>query len=103
MENVGTGQRLQFLVPVPNRLPAHATVELQLFHALQELHHLLPDLRLLPLAPMNPFTEAVDLQRAQLQEQKTKLFYSSDHCRISLKSCSNFLNILLFSDGKKSY
>lgn len=56
MENVGTGQRLQFLVPVPNGLPAHAAVELQLLHALQELHHLLPDLRLLPLAPINPLT-----------------------------------------------
>lgn len=73
MENVGTGQRLQFLVPVPNGLPAHAAVELQLLHALQELHHLLPDLRLLPLAPMNPLAKTVHLQCAQLQEQSRKM------------------------------
>lgn len=73
MENVGTGQRLQFLVPVPDGLPAHATVELQLLHALQELHHLLPDLSLLPLAPINPLTEAVHLQRAQLEEQRQRM------------------------------
>lgn len=73
MENVGTGQRLQFLVPVPDGLPAHAAVELQLLHALQELHHLLPDLSLLTPAPMNPFAYTVYLQRAQLHGQSEKM------------------------------
>lgn len=72
MENVGTGQRLQFLVPVPDGLPAHAAVELQLLNALQKLHHLLPDLRLLALAPVDALAEAVHLQRAQLQEQRVR-------------------------------
>lgn len=73
MENVGTGQSLQFLVPVPDGLPTHAAVELQLLHTLQELHHLLPDLRLLPLAPKNPLAEAVHLQRTQLHMHATKV------------------------------
>lgn len=64
MEYVGTGQGLQLLVPVPNGLPTHATVELQLFHTLQELYHLLSELLFLTLASINALTKAVDLQRA---------------------------------------
>lgn len=70
MEDVGTGQRLQLLVPVPDGLPTHAAVELQLLHALEELHHLLPQLRLLPLAPVDALAQAVHLQRTELHTPK---------------------------------
>lgn len=55
------------MVPVPDGLSTHAAVELQLLDTLQELHHLLSELLLLPPAAINPFAQAVDLQRTQLQ------------------------------------
>lgn len=70
MEDVGTGQSLQFLVPVPDGLATHAAVELQLLHALEELHHLLSELRLLPLAPIDALAQAVHLQRTELRTPK---------------------------------
>lgn len=59
------------MVPVPDGLSTHAAVELQLLHTLQELHHLLPELLLLPPGTINPLTQAVHLQRRQLEEKKT--------------------------------
>lgn len=69
VENVRAGQGLQLLVPLSDRLPTHATVELQLFHTLQELHHLLPQLILLLLTAVDAFTQAVHLQDTQLEQK----------------------------------
>lgn len=68
--DVGAGQRLQLLVPLPDGLAAHAAVELQLLHALQELHHLLPQLLLLLAAPVDPLAQRMGLQHNQLQQQQ---------------------------------
>lgn len=73
VENVRAGQGLQLLVPLSDRLPTHATVELQLFHALQELHHLLSQLILLLLTAVDAFTQAVYLQDTQLEEKNTEM------------------------------
>lgn len=87
MENVGTGQGLQLLVPVPNGLSTHATVELQLLDTLQELHHLLSELLLLPPASINPLTQAVNLQCAQLKIQEGDCQHDT-YCSIRDKGCN---------------
>lgn len=69
---MGAGQSLELLVPLPNRLTTHATVELQLFYTLQELHHLLSELILLLPAAVDALREAVYLQRTQLWGKKTQ-------------------------------
>lgn len=62
VENVGAGQGLQLLVLLPDGLSTHAAVELQFFHTLQELHHLLPQLLLLLLTAVDVLHQAVNLQ-----------------------------------------
>lgn len=64
--DVGTGQGLQFLVSVPDRLSTNAAIEFELLNALQELDHLLPDFFLLLAALIDSFAQAVDFQGAQL-------------------------------------
>lgn len=66
VKNVGARQSLELLIPLPDRLATHATVELQLFYALQELHDLLSELILLLPASVDTFWQAVYLQRTQL-------------------------------------
>lgn len=66
MKDVGARQRLELLVPLPDCLATHATVELQLFYTLQELHHLLSELILLLPATVDALGQAVDLQRTHL-------------------------------------
>lgn len=73
VENVRAGQGLQLLVPLSDRLPTHATVELQLFYTLQELHDLLSQLILLLLTAVDAFTQAVHLQDAQLKQNNTEI------------------------------
>lgn len=50
---MGARQSLELLVPLSDRLATHATVELQLFYTLQELHHLLSELILLLFATVD--------------------------------------------------
>lgn len=60
------------MVPVPDGLPTHAAVELQLLYTLEELHHLLSELRLLPLASIDALAQAVHLQGTELQTPKSE-------------------------------
>lgn len=95
MENVGTGQGLQLLVPVPDGLSTHATVELQLLDALQELHHLLCELLLLPPASINPLAQAVNLQCTQLQTHtQEKKGQRPTHCDIKNRS-ESFVKVVI--------
>lgn len=66
VKDVGARQSLELLVPLPDWLATHATVELQLFYTLQELHHLLSELILLLPATVDALRQAVYLQRTQL-------------------------------------
>lgn len=70
--DVGTGQGLQFLIPVPNRLSTNAAIEFELLNALQELDHLLSDFFLLLTTLVDSFAQAVNFQRAQLTHNKKR-------------------------------
>lgn len=66
VEEVGARQGLELVVLLPNRLSAHATVQLHLLHAFMELHYMVTQFSLLPLCAIDPFTQAVELQQAKL-------------------------------------
>lgn len=66
VEEVGARQGLELVVLLPNRLSAHAAVQLHLLHAFVELHYMVTQFSLLPLRAIDPFTQAVELQQAKL-------------------------------------
>lgn len=66
---MGAGQGLQPAVPLAYGLPAQATVQLGLLHALVEAHDVGSQLPLQPLAAAYALTQTVQLQLAQLGQQ----------------------------------
>lgn len=72
MENVGTGQCLELVVPVTNGFTTHATVEFHFLNTFVELHYVITKFPLLTLCAIDPFTEAMNLQQAKLQKREDR-------------------------------
>lgn len=70
MEDVGAGQGLQPAVFLAYGLPTQATVQLGLLYALVETHDVGPQLPLQPLAAVDALAQTVQLQLAQLGQQR---------------------------------
>lgn len=70
VEDVGAGQGLQPAVFLAYGLATQATVELRLLYALVEAHDVGTQLPLQPLAAVDALTQTVQLQLAQLGQQR---------------------------------
>lgn len=70
VEDVGAGQGLQPAVFLAYGLATQATVELRLLYALVEAHDVGTQLPLQPLAAVDALAQTVQLQLAQLGQQR---------------------------------
>lgn len=72
MEDMGAGHCLELVVLVSNGFSTHATVKFHFFNAFMKLYHMVAKLSLLSLCAIDPFTQAVNLQQAELYREERK-------------------------------